>query len=65
MTDPDLYAGEIPDKKLIDRLLAGRPDAEQLRAILVRSYTYIRNLPLKGLIENYSIAHAGISEVVS
>jgi hypothetical protein len=65
MTDSDKYADEIPDKKLIERLLAGRPDAEQLRAILSRSYAYIRKLPLKGLIENYSIANAGMSEVVS
>jgi hypothetical protein len=61
MTDSDKYADEIPDKKLIERLLAGRPDAEQLRAILSRSYAYIRNLPLKGLIENYSKANSDMS----
>jgi hypothetical protein len=39
--------------QLIERLLAGHPDAEQLIAIISRSYDYIQNLPLKGLSENY------------
>lgn len=65
MPDSDMYSDEIPDKKLIDRLLAGRPDTEQLRVILSRSYAYIRKLPLKGLIENYTIANSSMSDVVS
>jgi hypothetical protein len=47
------YSDEIPDMQLIERLLAGHPDAEQLIAIISRSYDYIQNLPLKGLSENY------------
>jgi hypothetical protein len=60
MNEPDKYSDEIPDTKLVDRLLAGRPDAKQLCAFLSRSYTYIRTLPLKGLIENYSKANSDI-----
>jgi hypothetical protein len=48
------YSDEIPDMKLIERLLAGHPDADQLLAIISRSYDYIQKLPLKGLSENYS-----------
>ena len=65
MADPDNYSNEIPDKKLIERLLAGRPDAEQLLLFLSRSYIYIRNLPLKGLSENYTKANSVLSEAVS
>lgn len=39
--------------QLIERLLAGQPDADQLIAIISRSYDYIQNLPLKGLSERY------------
>ena len=54
MTDYYKYSREIPDAKLIERLLAGYPDAGQLMAIISRSYDYIRNLPLKGVHEDYS-----------
>jgi hypothetical protein len=65
MPEPDKYSLEIPDKKLVERVLAGRPDAKQLCAFLSRSYTFIRTLPLKGLIENYSKANNDLSEAVS
>jgi len=53
VTDYYKYSREIPDAKLIERLLAGYPDAGQLMAIISRSYDYIQKLPLKGLRENY------------
>ncbi|MDD1681207.1 MAG: hypothetical protein LUQ35_06330 [Methanoregula sp.] len=53
MTDYYKYSDEIPDRRLIERLLAGYPDAGQLIAIITRSYDYIQKLPLKGLSENY------------
>lgn len=53
MTDYYKYSCEIPDRRLIERLLAGYPDAGQLVAIISRSYDYIQKLPLKGLSENY------------
>jgi len=53
VTDYYKYSCEIPDTKLIERLLAGYPDAGQLMAIISRSYDYIQRLPLKGLRENY------------
>ncbi len=54
MTDYYKYSDEIPDMQLIERLLAGHPDADQLIAIISRSYDYIQRLPLKGISENYS-----------
>ena len=53
MSDYYKYSDEIPDRRLIERLLAGYPDAGQLIAIITRSYDYIQKLPLKGLSENY------------
>jgi hypothetical protein len=47
------YSDEIPDAREIERIVAGYPDAEQLIAIISRSYDYIQKLPLRGLIENY------------
>ena len=40
--------------QMVERLLAGQPDLDQLIAIISRSYDYIQKLPLKGLSENYS-----------
>lgn len=54
MTDYYKFSDEIPDMEMVERLLAGYPDAEQLIAIISRSYDYIQKLPLKGLSENYS-----------
>ena len=54
MTDYYKYSDEIPDMALVQRLLGDHPDAEQLLAIISRSYDYIQKLPLKGLSENYS-----------
>ena len=54
MSDYYQYTDIIPDAELIERLVGGQPDAEQLIAIISRSYDYIRNLPLKGLHEDYS-----------
>lgn len=51
MTDYYRYINEIPDVHLVERLLAGHPDAEQLIAIITRSYDYIQKLPLKGISE--------------
>ena len=48
MTDNSEFSGDIPDRSMIERLRAGRPDATRFLAILSRSYEYIRNLPLKG-----------------
>jgi len=48
------YTDDIPDAEVIERLVAGQPDVDQLIAIISRSYDYIRNLPLKGLHEDYS-----------
>ncbi len=65
MTDSYQYSDEIPDKKLIERLLAGHPDAEQLIAIISRSYDYIQKLPLKGLSENYAIVYPDLFNIGS
>lgn len=54
MTDYYKFSDEIPDKQMIERLLADYPDADQLIEIISRSYDYIQKLPLKGLSENYS-----------
>lgn len=54
MTDYYKYSDEIPDMQMIERLVADHPDAEQLIAIISRSYDYIQKLPLRGLSENYS-----------
>ena len=64
MTDYSRYSDEIPDVKLIERLLAGHPDAEQLIAIISRSYDYIQKLPLKGLNENYSRGNSDLFALV-
>lgn len=64
MTDYYKYSDEIPDMQLIERLLAGHPDADQLIAIISRSYDYIQKLPLKGLSENYSKENPDLFEVV-
>jgi len=48
------YTDDIPDAAVIERLVAGQPDVDQLIAIISRSYDYIRNLPLKGVHEDYS-----------
>jgi hypothetical protein len=56
------YSEEIPDMQLIERLLAGHPDAEQLIAIISRSYDYIQKLPLKGLSEDYSKENSDLFE---
>ena len=47
MTDYYKYTDDIPDAEVIERLVAGEPDVDQLIAIISRSYDYIRNLPLK------------------
>lgn len=54
MTDYYKFSDEIPDMQMVEHLLAGQPDLEQLIAIISRSYDYIQKLPLKGLSENYS-----------
>lgn len=54
MTDYYKYIDDIPDAEVIERLVAGQPDVDQLIAIISRSYDYIRNLPLKGIHEDYS-----------
>lgn len=64
MTDYYKYYKEIPDKKLIDRLLSGHPDAEQLMKIISRSYDYIQKLPLKGLNENYTRINSDLFDPV-
>jgi hypothetical protein len=64
VTDYYKYAAEIPDKQLIERLLAGHPDAGQLFAIISRSYDYIQKLPLKGISENYSRGNSDLFEIV-
>lgn len=53
MTDEYKYSDEIPDTQMIERLLAGQPDLEQLIEIIQRSYDYTQKLPLRGLSENY------------
>lgn len=53
MTDEYKYSDEIPDAQMIERLLAGQPDLEQLIEIIQRSYDYTQKLPLRGLSENY------------
>jgi hypothetical protein len=64
VTDYYKYSDEIPDTQLIERLVAGYPDAEQLIAIISRSYDYIQNLPLKGLSENYSKENPDLFDIV-
>ena len=54
MSDYYKYTDDIPDAEVIERLVAGQPDVDQLIAIISRSYDYIRNLPLKGIHEDYS-----------
>jgi hypothetical protein len=63
VTDYYKYSDEIPDMQLIERLLAGHPDAEQLLAIISRSYDYIQKLPLKGLSENYTKENPDLFEI--
>lgn len=64
MTDYYKYSDEIPDMQLIERLIAGQPDAEQLLAIISRSYDYIQKLPLRGLSENYSRENPDLFDTV-
>ena len=64
MTDYYKYSDEIPDMQLVERLLAGHPDADQLIEIISRSYDYIQKLPLKGLSENYSKENPDLFEIV-
>ncbi len=47
------YADGNPSIQDIQRWVAGYPDAEQLIEIISRSYDYIRNLPLNGIVEDY------------
>lgn len=54
MTDYYKFSDEIPDMQMVERLLTGQPDLEQLIEIIQRSYDYIQKLPLRGLSENYS-----------
>jgi hypothetical protein len=55
------YSDDIPETREIERLVAGHPDAEQLIAIISRSYDYIRNLPLKDIKEDYRDAESDFS----
>ena len=64
MTDYYKYSDEIPDMQLVERLLAGHPDAEQLLEIISRSYDYIQKLPLKGLSENYSKENPDLFDII-
>jgi hypothetical protein len=64
VTDYYKYSDEIPDRQLIERLVAGHPDAEQLIEIISRSYDYIQKLPLKGLSEDYSKENPDLFEAV-
>jgi hypothetical protein len=64
VTDYYKYSDEIPDSQLIEHLVAGYPDADQLIAIISRSYDYIQNLPLKGLSENYSKENPDLFDIV-
>jgi hypothetical protein len=64
VTDYYKYSDEIPDKQLIERLVAGYPDAEQLIEIISRSYDYIQKLPLKGLSENYTKENPDLFNIV-
>jgi hypothetical protein len=64
VTDYYKYSDEIPDNVLIERLVAGYPDADQLIAIISRSYDYIQNLPLKGLSENYSKENPDLFDII-
>jgi hypothetical protein len=50
---PDTVPDAVTLIRLTDSLCARYPDHGQLIAFLSRSYEYIRNLPLKGLRENY------------
>ncbi len=65
MTENYKVSDDMADMKLIERLRAGRPDAEQLFAIITRSYEYIKKLPLKGLIENYSKENPDLFRAIS
>ncbi|HUH79201.1 MAG TPA: hypothetical protein VLY83_04820 [Methanoregula sp.] len=53
MTDYQKYTDEIPSNQEIQRWVAGYPNEELLIEIISRSYDYIRNLPLKGIHEDY------------
>jgi hypothetical protein len=63
VTDYYRYSDDIPDRQLIERLLKDHPDAEQIIAIISRSYDYIQKLPLKGLSENYSKVNPDLFEI--
>jgi hypothetical protein len=64
VTDYYKYSDEIPDMQLVERLLAGHPDADQLLEIISRSYDYIQKLPLKGLSENYSKENPDLFDII-
>jgi hypothetical protein len=64
VTDYYKYSDEIPDMQLVERLLAGHPDADQLIEIISRSYDYIQKLPLRGLSENYSKENPDLFDIV-
>jgi hypothetical protein len=53
VTDYQKYTDEIPSIHDIQRWVAGYPNEELLIEIISRSYDYIRNLPLKGIVEEY------------
>ncbi len=63
MTEYYRYSDEIPDMRLVERLLGDHPDAEQLLAIISRSYDYIQQLPLRGLSENYAKENADLFDI--
>ena len=65
MSDYYKYYHEIPDTKLIERLLAGHPDAGQLMVMISRSYDYIQKLPLKGIRENYLRGNPDLFDLVA
>lgn len=64
MTDYYKYSDEIPDREMIERLVGDHPDADQIIAIIARSYDYIQKLPLRGLSENYSKENPDLFEIV-
>ena len=53
MTEYQKYTDVNPSIQDIQRWVAGYPDADQLIEIISRSYDYIHNLPLNGIVEEY------------
>jgi hypothetical protein len=64
VTENFRYSNELFETAEIERILAKRPDAEQLIAFISLSYRYIRNLPLNGLSENYAFVHCDIVSII-